>query len=157
MNKTTKEIALQALIAAVYVAITFVFQSMSFMPQQFRISESMLILVLFNPKHILGLTLGTIIANSFSTVGLIDIAVGSFASYVSLWFMVRLKDKYMKYLAPAVVNGIIVGLMLAIVFELNFVYAMGSVFASEVLVTFVPWVLIGEKVLKNEELKRIFG
>ncbi len=157
MKKTTHELVLQALIASVYVAVTFALQSVSFMPVQFRVSEVMLILVLFNPKHALGLTVGTVIANSFSTVSVIDIVVGSLATYISLWFMIYLKNKKMKYLAPAVFNGIIVGLMLTLVLDLPLLYSMFSVFGSELVVTFVPWILIGDKVLNNDGMKRIFG
>ncbi|NMB18842.1 MAG: QueT transporter family protein, partial [Erysipelothrix sp.] len=117
MNKTTKELVLQSIIAAVYVAITFVFQSMSFMPQQFRVSEFMLILVLIHPKNALGIILGTLLANVFSSVGAVDIVVGTFATYLSLKLMVRVQLKWLKYLMPSIINGIIIGIMLYAVLD----------------------------------------
>lgn len=157
MKNKTNELVLQGLIAASYVAITFVFQSMSFMPQQFRISEILIILVLVHPKNTIGIVIGTLIANIFSSVGPVDIVVGTFATYVSLWLMVRVKIKWLKYLSPAIANGVIVGIMLAIVLDMNVFIAMGSVFVSEVVVTFVPWLLIGDRILKNKGIREMFG
>src|SRR5690554_1067129 len=99
------------MIAAVYVAITFAFYSVSFMQEQFRISEILLILVLVHPKNMVGLTLGTVLANALSPVGILDVIVGSFASYLSMQLMVKLKNKWLKYLMPALVNGIIIAIM----------------------------------------------
>lgn len=157
MKNKTNELVLQGLIAASYVAITFVFQSMSFMPQQFRISEILIILVLVHPKNTIGIVIGTLIANIFSSVGPVDIVVGTFATYVSLWLMVHVKIKWLKYLSPAIANGVIVGIMLAIVLDMNVFIAMGSVFVSEVVVTFVPWLLIGDRILKNKGIREMFG
>lgn len=157
MNKTTKELVLQSIIAAVYVAITFVFQSMSFMPQQFRVSEFMLILVLIHPKNALGIVLGTLLANVFSSVGAVDIVVGTFATYLSLKLMVRVQIKWLKYLMPSIINGIIIGIMLYIVLDFPLIYSAVSVFVSEAVVTFIPWSIIGDKIIKNKRIIEIFG
>lgn len=157
MNKTTKELVLQSIIAAVYVAITFVFQSMSFMPQQFRVSEFMLILVLIHPKNALGIVLGTLLANVFSSVGAVDIVVGTFATYLSLKLMVRVQIKWLKYLMPSIINGIIIGIMLYVVLDFPLIYSAVSVFVSEAVVTFIPWYIIGDKIIKNRRIIEIFG
>ena len=157
MNKTTKELVLQSIIAAVYVAITFVFQSMSFMPQQFRVSEFMLILVLIHPKNALGIILGTLLANVFSSVGAVDIVVGTFATYLSLKLMVRVQLKWLKYLMPSIINGIIIGIMLYAVLDFPLIYSAVSVFVSEAVVTFIPWFIIGDKIIKNRRIIEIFG
>jgi len=157
MNKTTKELVLQSIIAGVYVAITFVFQSMSFMPQQFRASEFMLILVIIHPKNALGIVLGTLLANVFSSVGAVDIVVGTFATYVSLKLMVRVQLKWLKYLMPSIINGIIIGIMLYVVLDFPLIYSAVSVFVSEAVVTFVPWFIIGDRIIYNERIIDIFG
>lgn len=157
MNKTTRELALQAIIAAVYVVLTFFFQAFSFMPEQFRVSEFLLILVLINPKNALGIVLGTMLANTFSAAGPIDIVVGTFATYVALQMMVRIKIKWLRYLAPAIANGIIIGLMLSALFEFPLYYSISSVFISESVVTFIPWLICGDLIVKNKMLRRIFA
>lgn len=157
MKNKTNELVLQALIAAAYVALTFVFQSLSFMPSQFRISEFLIIVVLIHSKNTLGIVLGTLIANLLSPIGPLDIVLGTFATYCAIWMMVRLKSKGLKYLAPAIANGVIIGLMLAFVLDMNLWVAMSSVFASEVVVTFVPWILVGDRILKNDGIREILG
>ena len=157
MNTTTKELVLQAFIAGLYVALTFAFQSVSFMAEQFRISEFLLILVLVHPKNALGILVGTALANTLSAAGPIDIVVGTFATYVAIQMMIRIKIKEVSYLSPAIANGVIIGIILTVLFELPILYTMGSVFVSEVIVTFVPWVLVGNLILKNETIREIFG
>lgn len=154
---STKELVLQAMIAAVYVAITFAFYSVSFMQEQFRISEILLILVLVHPKNMVGLTLGTVLANALSPVGILDVIVGSFASYLSMQLMVKLKNKWLKYLMPALVNGIIIAIMLKVVFDLPLIALMISVFASEFVVTFIPWVIFGSKIVENDKIREFFA
>lgn len=157
MKRATHELALQALIAGLYVAITFVFQGVSFMAEQLRLAEFLLILVLLHHKNMVGILLGTLLANTLSPIGVLDIVVGSFATYAVMWLMVRVEIKWLKYMAPAIGNGVIIGIMLAFVYGLPVFYAMGSVYLSEMIVTFVPWVLIGDKILKNKTIQGIFG
>ena len=157
MNNKTNELVLQSMIAATYVAVTFVLQSISFMPEQFRASEFLLILVLIHPKNAVGIVIGTLLANTFSAAGAIDIVVGTFATYAALNIMVRIKHKWLKYLVPSIVNGVIIGLMLAFLFDLPWYYAMTSVFISESIVTFIPWVLLGDRIVKNSKLREMFS
>ena len=156
MKFNTRELALQAMVAAVYVAVTFALQSVSFMAIQFRISEFLLILVLVNKKNAIGIIIGTLLANTFSDAGLIDVVVGTFATFLALQVMIYSKNKWVQYLAPAVLNGIIIGIMLWAVFDLRLVINMVSVFVSEVVVTFVPWVLMGKYIFENESIQEIF-
>lgn len=157
MNRVVKELTLQALIATTYVVLTFVFQSVSFLSIQFRISEVLLILVLFNSKNAMGILLGTMIANMFSPMALFDVVFGTMATYLAIWFMLRLRNKIYIYLAPAVLNGIIIGISLNLVLDLPLIYSMFTVFISEIFVTMVPWLLFEDLLRKNDELKRIFG
>ena len=49
---------------------------LSFGVYQFRISEMLNFLAFYNPKYIIGVTIGCMIANLFSSFGLIDVFVG---------------------------------------------------------------------------------
>lgn len=53
-----KFIAESAIIAALYVALTWIFSPISYGPIQFRISEILVLLVVLNPKYALSLILG---------------------------------------------------------------------------------------------------
>lgn len=145
------------MIAALYMAVTFAFQGVSFGSEQFRASEMLLIVVLINPKNMVGIILGTLLSNGFSPVGIVDVVVGTFATYLALILMNKVKIKWLSYMMPSIVNGIIIGLMLNIMFDLPLLITMGTVFASEMIVTFVPWILIGDRIIKNDKIIEILG
>ncbi len=157
MKFNTKELVLQAMIAALYVAITFAFQGVAFGSEQFRASEMLLILVLVHPKNMVGIVLGTLLSNGFSPVGIVDVVVGTFATYLSLVIMTKLKNRWLQYLVPSVINGIIIGLMLNVMFDLPLVITMFTVFASELIVTFVPWGIFGKRITENETIIEFFA
>ena len=73
---TIRDMADIAIVAAIYVVLTITppLNAISYGAYQFRISEMMNFLALYNPKYIIGVTLGCMIANFFS-FGIIDVAV----------------------------------------------------------------------------------
>jgi len=127
MSKKIHRIVLSAVIAALYVALTYVqeflFPTSATMAVQFRVSEALTVLSLFTPAAIPGLTVGCFIAN-FSVLGALptDIILGSLASFLACYFMYRLKDATVKgfpfaaLLMPAVFNGVIIGAEIEIFF-----------------------------------------
>ena len=74
---TVKNIALNGIIAGLYTVITIACGPLSYEFMQFRFSELLNLLVFFNPSFTVGLTLGCLLANLFSTVGPIDIILGT--------------------------------------------------------------------------------
>jgi len=60
---TTKRVVLIAIIAALYVVLTVGIAPFSFGPIQFRVSEVLKVLVLFDPFLVLGIGIGTLLAN----------------------------------------------------------------------------------------------
>ena len=136
---SVKDLALQAMIAAVYVAITFAFYPLSFESPQIRISEFMLILIFFNKKHVLGLLLGCAVANFFGPMALIDVVFGTTAS------------------AIAVINAIIIGLQLYFMYQIPLFLGMFEVFIGEFAATFIPALFLLKPLLKNETMQRLFA
>jgi len=63
---TTRRITRNGIVAALYAAITLAIAPFGFGPVQFRISESLKVLVLFDPWLVVGIGVGTFIANWFS-------------------------------------------------------------------------------------------
>lgn len=157
MKIKTRDVALQGVLASLYVAITFILQGVAYGPIQFRVSEFLLILVLVNKKNRAGLVVGTLIANFFSSNGVIDVVIGTLATVIAIELMIRVNNKWLKYIVPSIVNGLIIGLMLYYVLDLPLAVMAAEVFVSEVFVTFVPWVLIGDQVLGNERIQEIFA
>lgn len=72
-----KYLAMSAIIAALYIAVTMLVAPISFGQVQFRIAEIFNHLVAFNPRYMVGVVLGVFISNfMMSTVGPIDLIFG---------------------------------------------------------------------------------
>jgi uncharacterized membrane protein len=88
---------------------------------QFRISEVLCILPFFFPFSAWGLFIGCVLANLLSSFGVIDIVFGSLATLLAaLGTMAlgkisreRLWTKVLACLPPVVVNGVVVGAIIA--------------------------------------------
>ncbi|HPX32159.1 MAG TPA: QueT transporter family protein [Erysipelotrichaceae bacterium] len=124
-----KKYTRQMLISSMYAVITLVIAPASFGPIQFRISEVLLVLMFFDYDYIYGLTFGCFLANligllsATNPIGVMDIIFGSSATFISCVMMYNLRERRFKgipllsFVVPAIINGIIVGLELAIVFN----------------------------------------
>lgn len=115
-----ERIARIGVIAALYAAATLVailfLGSLAWGPVQFRISEALVVLALFTPDAIPGLTLGCVVANAANivlggtgTLGLLDVVFGSFATCVGAWFTWHFRNKpVVAVLGPVLANAFIV-------------------------------------------------
>lgn len=80
-----KTMATSGIIAALYVAVTFLIAPFGFTNIQFRLSEMFNHLVVFNKKYIIGVVLGVFVANLlFSELGPIDLVFGVGQSVLAL-------------------------------------------------------------------------
>ena len=97
-NLTVRDMADIAIVAAIYVVLTITppINVLSFGVYQFRISEMLNFLAFYNSKYIFGVTIGCMIANLFSSFGLIDVFVGGGSTLVFLSLGVLLFAKYSK-------------------------------------------------------------
>ena len=107
-----------AVIAALYVALTYVSNALglAYGAIQFRLSEILTVLPVFTPAAIPGLTIGCILANITSPFGVIDIVCGSVASLLAALCTYALKNVCIKGLPvlavipPVLFNAVIIGL-----------------------------------------------
>lgn len=135
---TIIDLARQAIIAALYVALVLIFYSLSYDAIQFRVAELLLVLVFFDKKSVVGLTVGAITANLFSPMLLYDLLFGVGATVITLALMVLLKKwPYIALLVPSLVNGPLVGLMLNIATGAPFILTSIQVFLGEFIVTYI--------------------
>ena len=110
---TTRGIAYAAVIAAMYTALSLLFQAISFGPLQFRISEALTLLPMLTPYSIPGLIVGCFLSNLLGGYGIYDVIFGTLATAIAalLTYYFR-KNKWIAVLPPIVVNAVIVGLVL---------------------------------------------
>lgn len=136
-NKKVLFLTHAAMIAAIYVVLTLVFQAISFGEIQVRIAEALTILPAFTLAAIPGLFIGCIIGNIFGGSILPDIIFGSFATLIGACFtyLMRKQNKYLAPLPPIISNTVIVPLVLryAYGFNLPFVFMMLTVGIGEVI------------------------
>lgn len=113
---TTRQITACAIIAALYAALTIATSSFAYGPIQFRIAEALCILPFFAPVTTWGLFVGCFIANIFSPVSSLDIIIGSMATLIACIWTSKIKNKYLAPLPPVIVNAVMIGAMLALVY-----------------------------------------
>jgi uncharacterized membrane protein len=106
----TKPLIQGAVIASIYVVLTFIFAPISYGVMQVRISEALTILPFFTPVAIPGLFIGCLVANVLGPYGLIDMVFGSLATLLSAYLSYSLrKNSALVPLPPVIVNGIVIG------------------------------------------------
>jgi uncharacterized membrane protein len=106
----TKPLIQGAVIASIYVVLTFAFAPISYGLMQVRISEALTVLPYFTPVAVPGLFVGCLVANVIGPYGILDMVFGSFATLLSAYLSYRLrKNPGLVPLPPVLVNGIVIG------------------------------------------------
>ena len=113
-NENTLFMTQAAMIAAIYVALTYVFAPFSFGEVQIRIAEALTILPAFTPAAVPGLFIGCFIGNILGGAILPDIIFGGLATLLGAFFTYRLRDKsrFIAPLPPIIANTIVVPFVL---------------------------------------------
>ena len=116
-NRTLK-LAVSAVIAALYAALTIALAPISYGPLQFRVSEALTVIPFLIPGTVWGLFIGCILANLY-TGSVLDILFGSLATLLAALLTARfgrqgntVKNRVLGCLMPVVFNAVIVGAVL---------------------------------------------
>lgn len=109
-----------AIIAAIYVVLTIIFEPISFGEIQVRIAEALTILPYFTPAAIPGLFIGCFIGNIFGGA-LADMIFGSLATLIGACFtyLFRKQNKFLAPLPPIVANTVIIPFVLYYAYGIN--------------------------------------
>ena len=120
-NKNVLFMTHAAMIAAIYVVLTYIFAPFSFGEVQIRIAEALTILPVFTPAAIPGLFIGCLIGNILGGAILPDIIFGSLATLIGAVFTYMLRDqnKLLAVLPPIISNTIIVPFVLKLGYGVN--------------------------------------
>lgn len=116
-----------AMIAALYVALTYVANLLGIASQaiQVRFSEALTILPYFTPAAIPGLFVGCLLANILTGCAIPDIVFGSAATLVAAFLTRKLrKCKYLAPVPPIAANTLVVP------FVLLYAYGVGPLWLS---------------------------
>lgn len=164
-NTLTKRLTRTAIIAAIYAVVTLAIAPFAYGNVQFRISEILVLLAVFDPLYIGGLTLGCLIANILGPNGPMDVVFGTLATFISV-YAIYLTGKFINNykvklliasIWPTIFNGLIIGWMLNKLYGLPLILSMVEVALGElVVITFigVPLFLLAGDRFKNALLMK---
>lgn len=113
--KNIRKLTLCAVVAALYAAITILTAPLSYGLIQFRLSEALIVLCCFEPFLGIGITIGCLLANLFSTVTVLDIFIGTAATALACLWTSKCKNPWLMPLPNILCNALLVGSMLAFV------------------------------------------
>lgn len=111
----TRQITLAAMVAALYAVLSY-FGSifgLTYGAVQCRFAEALCVLPFLFPATAPGLFVGCIITNLMSTVGPLDIVLGSLATLLAALWTSKMPNRWLAPLPPVLCNGVIVGAMIA--------------------------------------------
>lgn len=159
MNKQIRFITQAAVIAALYIVLTFIANALGLANPavQVRISEALTILPVFTPAAIPGLFAGCLLSNVLTGCALLDVLFGSLATLIgAVGTYVLKKHKYAAPLPPILANTIIIPFVLKYVYELKdaIPFFMLTVGAGEIISCGILGVILLKAIEKNQ--KNIF-
>ena len=103
-------LARSGMIAAIYVALTLLFQPISFRAIQFRIAEVMTLMPIVTPYAIPGLFVGCLLANWLGGGIWFDVVLGSIATLLAaVCTRLARRKPVVAAIFPTLFNGLIVG------------------------------------------------
>ncbi|MBR1970846.1 MAG: QueT transporter family protein [Clostridia bacterium] len=154
----TKNVTYAALIAAIYVVLTYAANLFGLASGaiQVRISEALCVLPAFTPAAIPGLFIGCFVSNLLTGCALWDVVFGSVATLLgALGTYYFGKSKYLAPIFPIAANTVIVPFVLKYVYMLNdsVWYLVLTVFIGEVISCGILGAILYNIVKKSNVIK----
>ncbi|MBD5559144.1 MAG: QueT transporter family protein [Clostridia bacterium] len=156
----TRYIAEVGVIAALYAALTIVVAPISYGPLQIRISEALCVLPYFTGAAVPGLFIGCLIANGIgivlgSSLGLMDVIVGSLTTLAAAYVTSKIHTKGLVPLPAVLFNAALVPWTLQVMLGLPYWFNVLWVGAGQLVACYglgYPLLL-----LLNRRRSAIFG
>lgn len=144
MNKNQiilKRIARNAIVLALYVALTFATYPLSYINLQFRISEILVLLCFFNRDYIIAITLGCLLTNIASPMMPWDLLIGTLATFLSCLFISFMKQLGLAALLVIILNSFIVGAEYYFILNQPYFLSVGEVALGESIALIASYIL----------------
>ena len=158
VNSSTRKLTRGALVAALYVGLTYVSTifGLSSGAIQFRISEALCILPIFIPEAVAGLYIGCLLSNIFTGCLLWDVVFGSLATLIGAfgaYYLRKLPNKlsWMATLPTILANALIVPIVLITVYGStdSYPFILLTVTVGEIVCAGVGGTLLGYSLKKT--------
>ena len=150
-SKSINILAKISIVAALYVVITYAIAPISYGPVQVRISEALVLLAFFDKKYIISLTIGCLIANLLSPLGMIDVVVGTLGTFFSVYAISKTKNLFLATLWPRFFCIPVVFILHIFVGLPFMLYLFGFITGEFLSVTIIGYPLV-KIAMKNEVL-----
>lgn len=134
-----------AVIAALYVVLTYVFSAFASGVIQVRVSEALTILPAFTPAAIPGLVIGCLLSNTLTGCVLLDIIFGSVATLIgALGSYALRRHTWLVPIPPIVSNMVIVPFVLRYAYGATdaFPFMIATVGAGEIISCYLLGMLL---------------
>lgn len=153
-----KRIARNAIVLALYVALTFIAFPISFgaLTIQFRISEILVLLCFFNRDYVIGITLGCFLSNFASPFMPWDLLIGTSATLLSCLAMSCCKHLAIAAIFPIISNSFLVGIEYHFFSQnpLPYWYSVGVIALGEFTVIAIAYILY-LLIMKRNDIQQI--
>ncbi len=117
---TTRSICLAAIVAALYTALTLIFQAFSFGAVQFRVSEALTVLPALFPQAVPGLAVGCLLSNLLGGANIYDVVFGTLATSAAAVMTWRMRGGiWLRALPPVMCNAVVIGLVLTYAYGID--------------------------------------
>ncbi len=159
MNKKLNVICQAAVIAALYVVLTFVFSAFASGVIQVRVSEALTILPYYTPAAIPGLAIGCLLSNWFTGCVIWDILFGSLATLIgALGSYALRRHQWLVPIPPIIANMIIVPFVLRYAYGAPdaIPFMMGTVGVGEIISCYVLGMFLLLALKRAELFKTLF-
>lgn len=135
-------IASNGIVAAIYFVLCIISTPFAYGDIQVRIAEALVLLCFFRRDFVIGVTLGCVLANFNSSLGLWDVLFGSLATLVSSLLVAYASPRLLiAVIYPVVINGFVVAWELNWLLELPFWMSVLTVSIGELIAVSLGYLL----------------
>ena len=158
MKFTIRDLARQAIIASLYVVLTLAVLPIAFLDIQFRLSEVLMILVLFDKKSTIGLTIGCFFANFLNPYWMpLDLVIGTLGTLLGCLLMIPFrKNAWIALMFPVLTNALLVPITLNFYLDIPYWIGVAGVGIGELTMVYIVGNLVYWPLRKNAGIKRLF-
>ena len=144
-NRIVRLITLNALFAALYVALTIALGDLSFGYSgliSFRVAELLICVCCFKKDFIPGAILACFLAYLLGGAQVVDIIVGTIQTAITVLILYFVKPKILAVTLGALVCGVIIGIMLVLLgFSTIGYWIILTTFAGELIILLIGFIL----------------
>ena len=156
----TKGVAIIVVFAALYAISVIALPSLSFNIVQVRLADALLPLsMIFGMPSVIGLSFGTVVANVYGGLGIIDIIGGSIANLIACtlaWYIAHKKGLLYRFfgtLVETIVITVIVGGYLSFIFAVPLEFGLFGILVGSIIAINILGFILEETIRRSMTIR----